>query len=177
MDKLCAKCLCAWYPQFRGIHAAWSCVSVQQWHYIAQHASRLCCTLQPGQRQHAMLPSMYQTKPTADEIELQSTGQKAMSAFTQYAGGSSELWRLLVVARTMHLPLAADPTLMTYAHTPPGITGVWTDFRQRHLRGETHNNLGLGQQFGEDLFAAPFHCSELCFRWSWVSINWIFSTM
>lgn len=82
-----------------------------------------------------MLTSTYQTYPTETEREAQITGRMVLNAFTQYAGGSSELWRLVVHAKTMHVPLADDPTLLTYAQTPPGITAVWTDFRQRPIRG------------------------------------------
>jgi len=82
-----------------------------------------------------MLTSTYQTQPTEKDLEVQSTGRKVLNAFTQYAGGSSELWRLVVRTRTMHVPPAHDPTLLTYAQTPPGITAVWTNFRQRPIRG------------------------------------------
>lgn len=105
--------------------------------YGAQTSRDDGCLLQPGYREHAMLPSTYQTQPTAADQELQRTGRKVLNAFTQYAGGSSELWRLVVTARTMHVPPAQDATLLTYAHTPPGIMGVWTNFRERPIGGAT----------------------------------------
>ena len=91
--------------------------------------------LQPGHRETAMLPTTYQTEPGTAEVELKQTGCKALHTFTQYPGGSCELWRVVVAARRLHVPLAQDPTLLAYAHTPPGITGVWANFRERPVPG------------------------------------------
>eukprot|EP00892_Ulva_mutabilis_P003853 jgi/Ulvmu1/183/UM001_0187.1 len=91
--------------------------------------------VKPGHRETAMLPTTYQTEPTAADIELMHTGRKALHSFTQYPGGSLELWRLVVTARRRHVHVHEDPTLLTYAHTSPGITPVWTDFRERPAPG------------------------------------------